>query len=444
MKKFIYILWIAIIGGGAFTACNDEESFSTAVSDRLSFSADTVSFDTVFTTIGSSTTILKVYNPNKKALRISSIALADAPHSGFRVNVDGSSGTAFSDVEINSGDSLYVFIELTVDPQNSDNPVFIKDSLTFQTNGNTQYVKLQAYGRDVIILKGKTISEDTTFTSKRPILVYDSLRIDKGATLTIEPGTELYFHSGAWLQVHGTLQAVGNTDQRILFRGDRTDWMFSYLPYDHIPGQWGGIHLYNTSGSNHLSYVNIHSATSGLVCDSTTTITLENSVLHNFTGTALNLQCCTAAITNCQITNAAYNCVTMNGGKATFLQCTLANYYSWSSRYGYALGLSMTSGQPVASFTNCLIDGVSNIDSTAEGKEVTYNSCTKSNTDGYLDINADLFEYDFRLSKTSKAINAGNAEAAAASPLDLNGRNRLADTAPDNGCYEWENGDDGK
>lgn len=51
-------------------------------------------------------------------------------------------------------------------------------------------------------------------------------------------------------------------------RGDRTDRMFDYLPYDRVSGQWQGIHLYSSSTQNSISYADIHSTMDGIVCDS--------------------------------------------------------------------------------------------------------------------------------------------------------------------------------
>src|SRR5574344_2970330 len=54
---------------------------------RLAFSRDTVLFDTVFTSIGSYTQRLMVFNPNKNALQIERVALANGKY--FRVNMNG-------------------------------------------------------------------------------------------------------------------------------------------------------------------------------------------------------------------------------------------------------------------------------------------------------------------------------------------------------------------
>ena len=101
---------LSILAGSLLTSCIDDD-FTTNPSHVLAFSTDTVAFDTVFTTIGSSTRSFRVYNPNKKSLNISSIKLADAERSGFHINVDGMSGDQFTDVEIRGKDSIFVFVK---------------------------------------------------------------------------------------------------------------------------------------------------------------------------------------------------------------------------------------------------------------------------------------------------------------------------------------------
>ena len=144
------LLGICLISGLGMTGCI-EDGFTTSPSHVLSFSTDTVSFDTVFTSISTSYRSFRIYNRNKKSVNISSIRVADAEHTGFQINVDGISGESFSDVEIRGKDSIFVFVKMKVDPTDRNNPIEIKDSIIFVTNGVAQDVKLRAYGQDVII-----------------------------------------------------------------------------------------------------------------------------------------------------------------------------------------------------------------------------------------------------------------------------------------------------
>jgi len=473
MKKFLSIIQFCFLLTGICTvlsSCNDE-NFSSNPSHLLAFSQDTLSFDTVFTSIGSATAKIKVYNPNKEALKISSIVLANAANSGFKVNVDGEKGTQFSDIEIQGKDSMHIFVEVKINPLDRDNPILIKDSLVFITNGVKQDIKLLAYGQDVLILRGKTIDKDTTFTSQRPILVYDSLRINSGVKLQCEAGTRLYFHDKASVLVHGTIDAQGTLGNPVLFRGDRLDNMFTNLPYNRIPGQWGGIRLYSSSYQNHFDYADIHSGQYGIRCDSSSVdkekIRITNSILHNVEGDALSLISCKATVANCQITNAGDNCVTLLGGDYTFTHCTLANFFSWNIRNGVALAFANklnSVGYPLkTSFYNCLITGSSSdeikgnksdntsiafdyyfsnslINSVEEKSERLVN-ITWTKEANFKNIDKENYKYDFRPDSLCKAKDIGNLEIARNYPYDLNGRNRLQDGKPDAGCYEWMPGD---
>ena len=149
MKTFFKIVLLLIGISSLLLLSNCKKTqLLTNNSAKLEFSADTVLFDTVFTTIGSTTKYFKIYNNNSGKLIISDIWLASGTQSQFRINVDGSPGVSFNEVEIEANDSLFVFVEVTVDPNNSNNPLVVEDSILFLTNGNEQRVLLNAWGQD--------------------------------------------------------------------------------------------------------------------------------------------------------------------------------------------------------------------------------------------------------------------------------------------------------
>ena len=144
MKGHAIILCILIAGiVSCFTACIDD-GFTTSPSDILTFSTDTINFDTIFTEQGTATRTLKVYNRSDKSLNISSINLAKGSSSGFVVNVDGLSGTTFNNTEIRGQDSLYIFIIANFAATGNALPVENRASLIFVTNGVRQEAKLLA------------------------------------------------------------------------------------------------------------------------------------------------------------------------------------------------------------------------------------------------------------------------------------------------------------
>ena len=108
----VALLLLALLAG----ACTDYESFTQNTSAHLEFSADTIAFDTIVSTVPSTTKTLTVYNRNSSGLRISSVQLADGASSHFRVNVDGewlSQGKG-EDFRVYRKDSIIVRIEVTV------------------------------------------------------------------------------------------------------------------------------------------------------------------------------------------------------------------------------------------------------------------------------------------------------------------------------------------
>ena len=190
MKKIIYALLLSVF----LVACSEDADFSASPSLRLEFSCDTLKFDTLFSSIGSPTAVVKVYNRNSSSLRIKSVTTMSGGASGFRINVDGQYADEVRDVEIRRNDSMYVFVEATLDENGADIPLVVTDSLRFTLeSGVEQHISMLAYGRDVEVLKGKVFEADGRI-EKGYYLVYDSLVVGRNSTITIDAGTILYFH----------------------------------------------------------------------------------------------------------------------------------------------------------------------------------------------------------------------------------------------------------
>lgn len=365
----IWSLVLSICIALCISGCRDEQGYTTDPSHRLTFSTDTVAFDTLFTEVSSATHAFLVRNYNKADLRISHVALSGGENSPYRVNIDGLAGTTFDNLTLRGGDSIYVFVEVTVDPRGEDNPFEVKDSLLFTLeSGVMQQVLFTASGQDATVLRSAVITTDTTFTAKRPYLIYDSLRVEAGVTLHLKPGTRLYFADKVSLQVYGRIEAVGTSDSLIVFRGARTDRMFSYLPYDRLSAQWGGITLHESSNDNLFVHCDIHSGTYGLRANSTNIeqhkVTMHNSQIHNVDGDALQLTLCKAGFTNSLFTNAGGHCVNILGGHMDFIHCTIANFFPWKAERRTAVNIAnymedSNSLHPLhgVNFVNCIITG---------------------------------------------------------------------------------------
>ena len=261
------VIFAAAIGV-ALTSCI-EDDFTTSSSDVLEFSTDTLAFDTVLTEEGTATRRFMVYNRHKKMINISSITLDGGnPQVKFYLNVDGMSGEAFNNVEIRGEDSIFVFVEAFIDPTGGDLPVEMEDKIRFITNGVEQQVVLTAWGQDVTRLHSPTITADTCLSGLKPYVIYDTLRVAEGATLTLDAGTTLMFHDKAAMVVDGTLVAAGEQGREVNLRGDRLDNVVGGTDYDLMSGQWGGIRFTATRTGNEMRYVNMRGSSSGVVIDS--------------------------------------------------------------------------------------------------------------------------------------------------------------------------------
>lgn len=481
MKK-IYLLSVLLFP--LIYGCGDlDDHYSTNPNHTLAFSADTIAFDTVFTTISSATKKLMVYNRNKDALNIQSVSLASQGESGFRINVDGRKGSEFNDIGILGKDSMYIFIEVTVNPQDRNNPFEIKDSLLFMLNGGKQSVLLQAYGQDAIIVKGGLfINNDTTFTSHRPYLIYDSLVVSPNATLTIDAGASFYLRNSAKINVAGTIKALGTIERPIIFRGDRLDDLLpGELAYDNVPAQWGGFTFHPESYNNVFEHTCIRNGKNGIICLPSTTeqpkITFNSSQVTNMAGNLLYSENCHIEAYNSEFSNAEDSLLVLSGGKYHFIHCTIANFFKLNNGRTGSPSVTIQNNNAItgkqsypieqAYFENCIIDG-SKSQETGEIKiessddfDYQFTNCLLrqksdlaqstnclfiegNNTNSYrLNGNKEeKYNYDYRLKKdkdgNSKAIGKADINIARLYPQDRYGVTRVSETIlPDIGAYQY-------
>jgi hypothetical protein len=480
-KIYVFILVLSVIAIG-FTSCNDE-IYSTNPKDKLSFSTDTLAFDTVFSTIGSVTSKIMIYNRNNYALKISQVALGGGKNSPFRINVDGSTNTdnRFENVEIQAKDSMYVFVAVTINPHDTNSPMFIQDSIIFRTNGVLQQVKLQAYGQDVKIFRKKFIRNDTTLTAEKPYLVYDYVAIDTAKTLTIKPGCKFYFHNNANLIVYGNLKAQGTFEQPIVMRGDRLDNVKfdTPFPYNNVAGQWGGLYLLWNGGTHTLQHVNMNGGYVGVYFSNNDrniipNLQISDCRIHNFLLYGLVVQNGNVQVSNSEISNSSSYSVYLSGGKHTFLQSTIANYFDNSSvqptsrdQKPAVMIMNLNRVAPMETvFRNCIISGNLDNEFTVATRyedqypgifdhcyirkpaAMNFPTIFKDIT-GWFGKKDTLFistRYDYKKNtyfnfmpdSVSPARGFADKNIASQFPLDLNGNNRLTGNKPDIGAYQWQ------
>lgn len=466
LKLFVVITIII-----AFSCQKDE--YTTSSDAKLKFSVDTITFDTIFTTVGSTTKRLMVYNPHKEWIRISSIYLANGEASFFKLNIDGKSSRNTSNIELAPKDSLYIFIEVTIDPNNSNTPLVVTDSIIFITNGNHQDVDLRAWGQDVHIYRGDILSTQT-WVADKPYLIIDSVIIDSNNTLTIEAGATIHFHKRSVMLVRGDLQVNGNRDNPIVFRGDRLDDAVSGIPYDYLPEQWGGIVFFHTSTNNNIQYAVIKNGIYGFLMEIGSEVNIENTIIDNHSYAGIYAVNATLSVKNCVITNCGYyNVLIIAGGNYEFYHSTIANYYIHGPRKDPAIAITnyiivdeeiFYGDLEKAFFGNCIIYGNNKnelgFSSIDEGEfNYTFDHCLIKLTDT-TDMNLDEdafrditynedpkfkqidpynYSYNFELDTLSPAKDKGSFAFIATQPVlqsDILGNPRPADRYPDLGAYE--------
>ena len=496
MCKKVLIMSIAAMSLW-LTGCDDYDSFTTDRSAVLQFSEEQVVFDTLITTTPSATKTLTVYNRGDKGVRIREVRLAGGAASPFRINIDGQdmSRTAdnrVTDFEVRRRDSIMVRAEVTVPEIGGDEPREVSDRLVLTLeSGVEQSVPLSVVGQDAFYLTARTLSQDTTLTARRPILVSGWLTVAEGVTVTMEAGTRLLFHDDAGMTVDGCIVAEGTLEKPVTFRGDRTDHIFDYLPYDRLPGRWQGITLSAKSSGNRLNYADIHGGTYGIICalpgegeeaapvtdESPVRLTLTNSVVHNIKGVGLELADCRAEVANSEISNTLGHCVDLLGGDAVFTFCTLAQFYPLDANRGDALHIAnVREGSYHAlrrgHFLNCVITGYADdvvmgewADAAALPAEVSegeanyrfqncflateipaaeeFEACVYDDPQAELahDKNFQLMDthalqYDFAPVEGSALRGIGNPASITAWPADRRGHPRSPNALPSAGCYE--------
>lgn len=318
-----------IIAFSAFNlACTPEEEIITFSGNaRLAFSADTVLFDTVFTTFGSISKRIKVYNKNENSVNIADLHLGRGANSPYRIFVNGIQADEFSDKVLLGGDSLLIIVQVTVDAGDQNLPFLVKDSIVFNTNNNLQDVKLVAYGQDAIFLNGATLPCNTTWTAEKPYLIYNSVLVDSLCSLSIEKGTRVYFNSGSSLFIKGSIQVEGTAEEPVIFRNDRLD-----ETYENAPGQWNGLVFLEGSKDNGINFAQIHNADIGIRlgtpdADTIPDLVLGNTIIENMATAGIlcftsDLYAYNTLVDNC----GTYTVGNFAGGNYTYGHCTFANY----------------------------------------------------------------------------------------------------------------------
>ncbi|MBP1839792.1 hypothetical protein [Formosa algae] len=447
MKRIFYFISCCLFLT-LWSSCRKDFDFSPS-NGTLTFSKDTVYLDTVFSNIGSSTYNLKVYNNSDNDIVIPSLKLALGEDSEYRLNVDGMAGKVFEDVEILAKDSMYIFIETTIDYNdfsNLENTYLYTDKIEFDSGTNAQEVDLVTLVKDAVFIypskddegivetltldingeqvettiQGRFLTEDELhFTNTKPYVIYGYAAVPNDKIMTVDAGARLHFHSdsglfvsqGASLQVNGAYSSDReNLENEVVFEGNRLEPSFS-----DIPGQWGTIWLYDGSINNSLNYATIKNATVALLSEGNPNdnkLTLKNTQIYNSSNYGVLGRNTSITAENIVINNSGQSSFAGTlGGRYNVTHATIANYWSSSFRQYPALLINnyliddddtaYLADLSEANFNNCIIYGNDNpefvldeIEDDAVGFNFKFTNCLArfqvSSSNSYTGVNYDF------------------------------------------------------
>lgn len=467
MKSFFFPLSIIICLVVLTSSCK-KNSFITSPDAQLTISADTLKYDTVFTSIGSVTKSFKISNVNSQKLKLTRVKLMGGNSSPFRININGQATTEVDDLEMEANDSIYVFVSVTINPNLSSLPFIISDSILVSYNGNNIFVQLQAFGQNANFLRNRVITGNVTWANNLPYVILGSIRIDSSAVLTIQPGCRIYSHADAPFIVDGTLVVNGTKPDSVIFTGDRLD-----ADYKDLPASWPGIYFRGSSRNNVLKYALIKNAYQAVVAEKPSSnapvakLILHQCIIDNaydagLLGVNTSLQADNSLITNC-----GSNIVLSYGGEYNLTHCTVASFSTlYINHHNPVMQVSnaaLQNGMIVtaslnAVFRNCIFWGeagqvddevpVNKQGATSfsvlfdhslyramnDPANSTLTACIKNQYPSFDSIDVYRKIFDFHITKNAAApgINKGNTITQNTRDLD----NKLRTNIPDLGCYE--------
>lgn len=472
VSKLIPFIIVSLVVFFTFSSCKKQRFLTEGA--NLSFSVDTLKFDTVFTSIGSFTNSFKIYNNDDRPVKINSIKLLNGSASVFRMNVDGVPTKDIQDIELAGNDSIYVFVAVTIDPTTGTLPFLVEEKIQVTLNEKQYQIPLEAYGQDAHYIVDSVLTSNTWINDKPYVIIHSAL-VDSGEILTIQKGCRIYMHQDSKLYVAGTLRAFGTKKDSIIFQGDRLDR--SYFGYRDFPGEWGGLVFTRSSVLNNLNYCVIKNAGNNTGAGYPSAIHVSkaneymiapmlemnncqvyNSSAYGIIGIAAQLRIANSLIHSCNLQCLAL----IEGGEYDFSYCTIANYGGIGINHAQEPVFAAINFREVSSntyvgsnlkanFKNCIIYG--SLDDEAAFNQLntwtydmTFDHCLLRRTGTfptYVTRNNCLLNQDPQFKETGK----NNFHPLTTSPvknagiftqyylLDLDGKTRSM-TTPSIGCYE--------
>ena len=444
-----------------------KDSFITSEFAQVNITADSLKYDTVFTTTGSITKSFKIINDNNQKLRLSKVKLMGGATSAYKMNVNGTATSEVTNLDIEANDTIYVFVTVTVNPNAANLPFIVSDSILINYNGNNRYVQLQAYGQNANFLRNRVLTGNVVWANNLPYVILGSIRIDTTASLTIQAGCKIYCHATAPFIVDGSLIINGTKANNVSFAGDRLD-----EDYKDLPASWPGIYFRGSSKNNVLTYAVVKNANQAIVTEKPSVnanpkVILHQCIVDNAFDAGILCMNSSLQADNSLISNCGSNINLTYGGVYNFTHCTVAAYSTnFLTHKNPALNVNNFTQQAGTTLTANLaavfrnnifwgdggiIDNEISVNKqgantfTVLFEKNIYRSITDpsnstltgniKNADPAFDsINITKNIFDFRVTKNAAApgINTGIATGL---PKDLDDKNRN-NGLPDIGCYE--------
>jgi hypothetical protein len=457
---------------------------------KITVSRDTVIFDTIFTSIGSMTKIFLIRNNSDETVNLDRVYIPSGNTGPYQFNVNGYTGPSVTDLELEAHDSIYVFVEVTLDPNGGTNPLIVEDSIVVEYNNHANYAKamLVAFGQDAIYYYPTDTTSyglpystlpcgNITWGPGKPIVIVGYLQ-DTCGTLTVLPGTKVHFYSNSALFMSdgSTLQVLGDANNPVVFQGAKLEYA-----YKDIPGQWDRIYLLEGSTNHIIRNAVIKNAFIGLQLDDQTALggggnaspkklVMENVKIQNMSAVGILSRQYNFDAYNLLISNCGQYCAALTfGGNINLYHCTFADYWSGGIRnfpsfyfnnyfydgvnpvryaalnlqfnngivYGNNLGEIDFDSAGVAGFTYQINNSLLKTDNNFKTPALHFNAANVYNQEPDF---TDDFHGIYTLGNTSAAIDIGDPTYVGMFSdklmFDLNGSNRLTSGNPDAGAFE--------